>query len=175
MHFIYHIKLWTGVIIMLDDQVQLPVCFSRPRSSPEGGGKSIEFNSVLFLSLTLSKDQCFLSSSFLLFSSQYSPLLLSFLFSSLVFLFFSSPLFLLSFFFSPFFSLLFFLQFIEYSPVTMTPTPSHAQIRFVFSPSPALLAMIPQATPVPQFPSLVDVTSYSVCSYCKACFKLTTN
>ena len=52
MGFIYHIKLWTGVIIMLDDQVQLPAGFSRPRSSPEGGGKSIEFNSVLFLSLT---------------------------------------------------------------------------------------------------------------------------
>ena len=42
-----------------------------------------------------------------------------------------------------------------------TPTPSHAQIRFVFSPSPALLAMIPQATPVPQFPFLVDFTAYS--------------
>ena len=74
---------------MLDDQVRLPVCFSRPRSSPGGGCKSI-----------------------------------------------------------------------EYRPVTMTPTPSQAQIRFVFSPSPALLAMIPQATPVPQFPFLVDFTAY---------------
>ena len=40
----------------------------------------------------------------------------------------------------------------------MSQTPSHAQIFFVFSPSPALLAMIPQATPVPQLPSLAQKT-----------------
>ena len=43
----------------------------------------------------------------------------------------------------------------------MTLTPSHAQIFFVFSPSPALLAMIPHATPVPQLPSLANFTAYS--------------